>query len=137
VIPVHPALGALLRRWWLGGWARAYGRAPTISDRILLAPALRAGEPAGQLCSRRLGRWLEAALVRLDLRPRRLHDLRRTFVSLGRDHGCSEAIWARFSHPRAHDARELYADATWAAQCAEVLRLPIELRDEGTQLALL
>ncbi len=135
-VPEHPSLRAALDAWRRDGWPAEYGREPTEDDLILPArgkPGRRWGAADGsggplwaQDVYRALQRDLKAALVP----GHRVHDLRHTFASLCADAGMRENVAARWTHtPGGASARHLYALPSWAAQCAEMMLLRLDLPD--------
>ena len=78
LVPVHPPLAKLLAEWKLGGWATMIGRFPTPDD--LIIPARRG---ANRSRHHSLTKFQEDCDY-LQIRRRRQHDLRRTFISLAR-----------------------------------------------------
>ena len=80
-VPVHPTLAKVLASWKLGGWERMIGRSPRADD--LIVPS-RLG--ACRSVNHSLKRFHED-LERIGLRPRRQHDLRRSFITIARTDG--------------------------------------------------
>lgn len=126
LVPVHPALGALLDVWRHEGWPAFYARHPRPDD--LVIPS-RAGAEVARAGSKARERLL-ADLERLGYRAtgRARHALRATLVTLGTEDGAQRdvldlLVWARPSEVRAG-----YQRFGWPALCAEVARLRIELR---------
>jgi integrase len=145
LVPVHPTLAAVLAEWKLEGWARLMGRPPVDDDLILplpLQPAagrrvsgkrpeLQVGEDQRRRTHdftwKRAQRHLEA----LKLRARRVHDLRRTFVSLATAAGADDRILSWGTHGRPGDIMGAYGDADWTRLCAEWTKLQLERRRPG------
>lgn len=140
-VPVHPALAALLAEWKLSGWARTYGRAPTPDDFIVARPPNKAGAGGGERISPK-GPWVwlngKAAtktrgrrigdLERLGLRARRVHDTRRTFISLAEDDGARSKVLESITHGESEGgAYALYRTYAWETKCAEVEKLKLFL----------
>jgi integrase len=142
LMPIHPVLGAVLAEWRLSGWAALMGRAPTDDDLVLPLPLqLPAGRrvqgkrPELQVAPdarmrtkdftwRRAARHLEA----LGMRHRRVHDLRRTFLSLAEADGADTSILYWGTHGRPGDILGAYRDADWRRLCEELQRLHVERR---------
>ncbi len=129
-MPVHPALGALLAEWRLGGWARALGRIPGPDD--LVVPVTP--EPKRKGRRREVGAfrdknytWKRAQrdLVLLGFRRRRVHDLRRTGISLAREDGADKDVLRRGTHAPPREVMELYTSVEWGRLCAEVAKLKV------------
>lgn len=123
-MPVHPTLAAVLARWKLEGWARWFGRAPKPRDFIV--PNRRGAEyhRLVETC------WqgLQDDLSRLDLRRRRQHDTRRTFVSLARIDGGRPDVLETCTHAASGEQFDMYTTFDWATKCAEVAKLRVGLR---------
>jgi hypothetical protein len=68
-------------------------------------------------------------LGRIGLRPRRQHDLRRTFISLAMGDGARKDIlrWVTHTRPRS-DTVDDYTTLVWQPLCEEVAKLRITLR---------
>jgi integrase len=121
-VPVHPTLAALLEEWRTAGWERTYGRSPTAQDFIV--PTRNMTErpsPDSQ-------RSFLQDLAMLKLRPRRGHDLRRTFITLAQVDGARRDLLETLTHGPRGDIINVYTTFPWPALCAEVVKLKIELR---------
>jgi integrase len=119
-IPVHPALDALLTEWKEAGWERIYGRPPATDDLIVPTRNMTTREsPDAQ-------RALHDDLALLELRPRRGHDLRRTFITLAQIDGARKDILEAISHGPRGDIVSVYTTFPWPVLCAEVSKLKIE-----------
>jgi hypothetical protein len=122
-IPVHPALARLLADWQAAGWERTYGRPPTPTDLIV---------PTRNDTSRAKAEAQHALLqdlASLGLRPRRGHDLRRTFITLAQVDGARRDLLQTVTHGPRGDIVSVYTTFPWQALCAEVAKLQITLRD--------
>ena len=133
-MPVHPHLNSLLWLWKATGWAEEQGRQPTDEDLVMPAP-----RPNNRGRRKALGSILDKDYVwkRLDrdlktlgLRHRRVHDLRRTGISLARDNGADEFILKRGTHSPGKDIMSLYTTVAWEKLCAEVVKLSLEAREQ-------
>jgi integrase len=131
-VPVHPTLAKILAAWQIGGWARMLGQPTGGGLDDLLIPSRRGIERS---TSHGLKRFHED-LERVGLRPRRLHDLRRTFISLCRDDGASRDVLRWVTHAPPKEAFDTYTTFAWATVCAEVGKLRVELREPGEVRAL-
>lgn len=120
-VPVHPTLAAMLAEWRLSGWHEHAGRHPRLGD--LIIPTLKGGVLNSSTCLT----WLHEDLRLLDLRPRRQHDARRTFVSLGIADGARKEILRWVSHGPEGDIVDVYTTLPWATLCGEVAKLKIRL----------
>src|SRR6266568_2930268 len=71
-------------------------------------------------------------LAALDLRHRRGHDLRRTFITLAQVDGARRDILERVTHnPRSGAAIDLYTSYPWASLCEEVAKLKVSRAPRG------
>jgi integrase len=120
MVPVHPSLAAALASWKLGGWARTYGRKPEPGD--LVVPTRRGNLRPPQ----RALRYLHTDLERLGLEPRRLHDLRRSWITWARDSGAAADHVRWIAHGPSASVLDMYTSTPWAVLCAVVagLRAP-------------
>lgn len=123
-VPVHLTLARLLAEWRLSGWERAYGRKPQASD--LIFPSRRNFRPRH---STKVREQLLRDLATLGLRPRRVHDFRRTFISLLRGAGADEGHVQLITHGPRGDVMSDYTTLPWADLCRTVGLLRIEMRD--------
>ncbi len=106
-VPVHPMLAAILASWRLSGWSKMFGRVPAPDDLVIptAPPAPGGGKKTPVLQMRSKGytfkRWCGGTadinnrsracdLSVLGLPHRRVHDLRRTFISLCREDGADK-----------------------------------------------
>ena len=88
-VPVHEALAQRLADWRdRGGWEEPMGRKPGPDD--LIVPSRRGQNRSVNHMLKRFHQDLE----RLELRPRRQHDARRTFISLAIADGARKDILA-------------------------------------------
>jgi integrase len=139
LMPVHPTLAAVLAEWRLEGWARLMGRAPAEDDLVMPLPLQPASgrRVSGKRPELQVGEdqrrrthdftWKRSArhLEQLGLRHRRVHDLRRTFVSLATADGADDRILQWGTHGRPGDIMGAYGDADWTRLCAEVAKLKV------------
>lgn len=121
-VPVHPLLAKSLAEWKLWGWGERMGRKPQAED--LLFPAPTGNNLRDPVVHANLLRDLKA----LEMRPRRTHDARRTFVSLALADGARKDILRWVSHGPTGDIIDLYTTIPWEALCAEVSKLNIRPR---------
>ncbi len=128
MVPVHPALATLLSEWKLSGWAQALGRTPQ-GDDLILPVFGRVRRPDGAMRTAH-GVWAEFRddLKALGLRHRRVHDLRRTMISLARADGARSDLLEVCTHGRRGSIVDVYTEFPWEALCGEVAKLRIERR---------
>ena len=119
-IPVHPTLHTVLTEWKDAGWERIFGRPPMANDLIVPTRNMTMREsPDAQ-------KALHDDLALLELRPRRGHDLRRTFITLAQVDGARKDILEAISHGPRGDIVSVYTTFPWPVLCAEVAKLKIE-----------
>jgi len=118
-VPVHPLLAKILATWKLSGWSSVYGRKPNGDDLIVPTPTLSRRAPNSS--------WLllQRDLVSLKMRPRRGHDLRRTFITLARTDGARRDLLEAVTHGPKGSIIDLYTSWDWPALCAEVAKLKV------------
>lgn len=125
-VPVHPMLASLLASWRLGGWYEMVGRKPLEGDLVVPSAKTKKG-PAGRprTMSMVYKGWLKD-IKALELRHRRYHDLRRTFISLALADGARRDVLERITHQAlASRAIDLYTTLPWGVLCAEVAKLDL------------
>jgi integrase len=128
-IPVHPVLAQILNDWRIRGWKTTYGKSPKRGD--LIVPSTEGGYRSANYALKTFHR----DLALLGLRVRRLHDCRRTFVSLAQDGGASKEVLRAITHPSPRDAFDLYSTPSWVARCEAVLCLKIGARVDAELVA--
>ncbi len=123
VVPVHPALGKMLKEWLAHGFQQAFGRAPASGDLVVPAPR------GGHRMASQTNREFQADLARLGLRKRVHSDTRATFRSL--------VIAARpdlerfadlVTHPSPREAKDVYRrlDSLWPRMCEAVAAIDLD-----------
>jgi integrase len=119
LVPVHPALEAILRAWWESGWERFLGHAPTLDDLVI---PNQEGAPRN---TNRANRDFNRDLVKLGLRERHQYVMRHTFISRAQDDGADGSVlrWATHAPPRT--AFDGYTRAQWKRLCEEVGKLRV------------
>ena len=78
--------------------------------------------------------WLafQGDLDTLELRRRRVHDLRRTMISLSRMDGARASLLKVCTHgPGKKEMMDAYTSFPWENLCAEVARLKVQRRPVG------
>jgi len=140
-MPVHPALAGLLAEWRLSGWAAAFGRQPEAED--LVVPVLpepkrkgRVRQPGAMMDKNWALKRLRWDVRLLEARQRRVHDLRRTGISLAIEDGAEELILKRGTHAPPRHVMALYTSVQWKTLCREVAKLVLERPAPGSLIAL-
>jgi integrase len=121
-VPVHPTLAKLLAEWRLSGWPTVYGRHAQSEDLLVPTRRLQIRDKAEARNA------LQRDLKRLGLRPRRGHDLRRTFITLAQVDGARRDLLECVTHGPRGDIISIYSTFPWPALCAEVAKLNVEIR---------
>lgn len=122
-VPVHPLLAERLDTWRSEGWSSLMGRPPTLDDLILPS---RIGGERNRAVNHGLERFHED-LRRIGLRPRRLHDARRTFITLARQGEANKELLRWVTHGAATDILDVYTTPAWEARCSAVMAVELEL----------
>lgn len=126
-VPIHPTLRQVLGRWRVEGWPEFYGRTPSEDDFVL--PMYKtADRMLGRNCT--AGAWAKV-LKDLGLRHRRIHDTRRTFITLARVDGARADILRHVTHG-GRGMIDLYSALPWPLLCEAVSCL--QLRDPRTMV---
>jgi len=135
-VPVHPTLAKVLAEWLIGGWERFMGRAPKPDD--LMFPSGKPHLTHGQFRNNNIAlKQFHQHCELIGLRTRRIHDSRRSFISLARDDGAQRDVIKSLTHPfDGSDAHDSYTTFAWSRCCEEVAKLKIQLRRPGEVIAL-
>lgn len=138
-VPVHPVLASMLASWKLQGFPLYLARTPRPDDYVVPRLRTRGGKPATipHQDSRRVWVNLQADLRMLGMRKRRVHDARRTLISLARADGATKDILDWITHgPSNEDMQDLYTTFPWSTFCEQLAVLRIELRKPAAVTAL-
>ena len=135
-MPVHPTLAAMLAEWKLEGWPSLFGQAPGPDD--LVAPFPPGGKAHAGSMRKNHNTWLafQGDLDTLELRRRRVHDLRRTMISLSRMDGARGDMLKACTHGPSKAVLDLYTTFTWESLCAEVGKLKVRREPRGEVVGL-
>ena len=128
-IPVHSTLARILGAWKATGWADKYGRDPRPDDLIVPTEKHKVRKSPNTL------RDFKKDLALVGLRPRRAHDLRRTFITLAQIDGARRDILKPLTHPSERDIVGLYTTFPWPVVCGEVAKLRVALPDDTSPVA--
>ena len=129
-MPVHPTLAKILASWKLEGFERYVGRKPKPDDLIVPAKPSLADRASGVLRSRNANHMLRRFhedLEDLELRERRQHDARRTFISIARADGARPDILRWAMHGPTGDIVDNYTTLPWSTLCDEVAKVRVNL----------
>lgn len=137
--PVHPDL-ALWLDWWIDqGYELVHLRKPQPDSWLFpsFSPRRRtiqtrktAADPTEVQCSHGevYKRWQRHHLPELGLRHRRMHDMRRTLLSVIRSAGAAAEIARSFTHSVIADkVLDAYTTFEWASLCEAMLKLSWDL----------
>lgn len=123
-VPVHPRLGEVLARWKRSEELHALlGREPAEDDLIIPTADKRRSDQ--HRTHHAVYQGLQEDLRRLGLRARRVHDFRRTFISLCRDDGARGEVLRWVTHGRSASMTDVYSSLAWPTLCVEVERLKL------------
>ena len=131
-IPVHPTLAAVLAEWRLAGWKHHQVQRPAAMPRgeEFVVPS----ETGTRRAATNVYRQLKADCVALEIRPRRVHGSRHTFISLAMDDGARADIIKKLTHPSPSSAFDVYRSEGWPTFCAEVVKLRVVRRLDALPL---
>lgn len=134
LMPVHQLLARVLAEYRVGGWEADQGRAPRDEDlivphRLSRGKGHRIGGP--EVFRRSVWKNLNTIdLPALGLRSRRVHDTRRTMISLARAKNANMDILKRCTHGASRKGiMDVYSELPWELFCAQVSCIEIERRD--------
>ena len=126
-MPVHPTLAAMLAEWKMEGWPAIFGHAPGPDD--LVVPVPPGAKAVAGTMRKAHNTWLafQGDLDGLELRRRRVHDLRRTLISLARMDGARASILKVCTHGASKQAMmDAYTTFPWKTLCVEVGKLTVK-----------
>ncbi len=118
-IPVVPLLAETLKHWKRHGFVRLVKRLPQADDPIV---PNRQGKRRNRHTVRE--QFLDD-LKLLGMRPRRVHDTRRTFISMCLEDGAVRDVVLRITHSGNRDILDVYTTISWASMCAEMRKLRV------------
>lgn len=124
MVPVHPVLASILAQWKLGGFAQAYGRAPTADDRIIPDARNMQALTVGVVSKR-----ARKDCAAIGLPNKGVHGLRRHFITYARAGGARHDVLERVTHNAKGTILDTYTDAEglWPALCEAVQCLRVTL----------
>jgi integrase len=129
-VPAHPVLSAILEDWIDRGWRETYGRDPGPTD--YLVPSERLSPLTGAA----VRQDIYAALERLGMRRRIVHDFCRTFCMLLRAAGAPRDLVKFLRHPRPTEVHDRYLLWPYPTLCAAVSAVDLKLSASSPQLEL-
>jgi integrase len=130
-VPVHPVLASVLATWKLEGFELYLGRKPKPDDYIVPRLRTKGPNPIAFQGAKTVWRHLQEDLALLGHRPRRLHDSRRTLITLARADGARPDLLHFITHGPSASMMDLYSSPPWATLCEQISCLRISLRDRA------
>jgi integrase len=129
-VPVHPTLAKMLAEWKLHGWQELMGRAPKPDD--LIIPPVPWRKQKSNVCRPPQNglKAFHADCELLDIRKRRNHDTRRTFISLARAAGARLDMLRWITHGPSGDIMDTYTTVPWTTLCEQVVPIRIQQRED-------
>lgn len=127
-MPIHPVLASVLAAWKLSGWPALMGRSPGPGDLVAPLPVTARRKAEAMRTKGLTLRRLLRELRRRGWRSRRVHDLRRTGISLAISDGATEGILKWGTHAPPRHVMGLYTSIEWARLCAEVDRIRLRTK---------
>ncbi len=121
LVPVHPALAAVLDAWKAAGWGEYMGQSPKADD--LVVPNKDGKVRNTNRQNRDLGRDCR----RIGLEHRHQHAMRHTFITLVQDDGADGQVIRWITHAPPRTAFDNYTRAQWNRLCEELSKLRIDL----------
>jgi len=122
--PVHRELACILRRWWLSGWAKRFGRHPRLDD--FICPNVGKGMKAlTQSIVTKRPRKYDCPAVGIPNKGN--HGFRRWLVTYGRKDGARKDMLERATHNACGEIIDVYTDpdGIWPAVCEAVACLKV------------
>lgn len=121
-VPMHPELQGILGPFQKI-WAAIYDKRPERED--WLVPSKAKGPWSLRIRRHeRIYKDFRRDLKTIGLRKRRLHDLRRSFISFCLEDGVNPSILKRFTHlPNQTNMLDVYSSFSWVRVCYEILKL--------------
>jgi integrase len=130
VVPVHAQLRAWLTWWLREGFELVHCRKPTPDDYLFPTCSLRRKNRGETICSHGevYKRWARHHLPAVQLRHRRLHDARRTFISIARSSRVDKSLVRAITHRATADTvLDAYTTFEWEATCQELSKVDFRL----------
>ncbi len=128
-MPAHPVLADILRAWLTTGFREMFGRDPQPDDFVVPRPPQCRSKFGPSRDKNYVRKQLLKDLDALDLRLRRTHDLRRSFISHAQQDGAQRDKLIRLTHPSEKKATAFagYTEFSWIEFCIEVAKLNVAI----------
>lgn len=133
VVPVHRELARLLEAWARTGFELLTCRKPTPDDFIV--PLVTSRAKTAHHTRSTLYKAFRAACVVTKVRPRSLHAMRHTFITLARRGGAQKDRIEKITHNAKGDIVDRYTHWDWEPLCEAVEKLRVDV-DSHQQLQL-
>ena len=136
-MPVHPVLRTVLQQWLREGFPTMFGREAKPDDYIVPRPPESESRFGDARDKNFVRKQLQKDLNTTELRHRRIHDMRRSFITHAQQDGASPDILARLTHPSGRKASSFagYTTFSWENSCAEVAKLQVKVLEIDTEVA--
>lgn len=118
-VPVHPELAAILKAWGETGFARLMGRKPEDDDFIVPLPRTARHGDSHHTASTYYKAFVRACAA-AKVRPRSLHSMRHTMITLARRGGARKDVLEKVTHNAKGDIVDRYTHLDWAPLCEAV-----------------
>ncbi|HKY41357.1 MAG TPA: tyrosine-type recombinase/integrase [Polyangiaceae bacterium] len=115
VVPVHPALAALLERWWAHGFELQFCRKPTPEDFIVPTAGLLPHSRSSAY------RAFRRALARAKVANQSLHATRHTFITVCRAGTNRHDLVERITHNAKGTVLDQYTHTEWESLCEVIM----------------
>lgn len=126
VVPVHPVLRTWLDWWLAEGYEAEHRVRPNPDDLLFPTASLRRQNRGEAMMSHGevYKRWQRYHLPAAGLRHRRLHDARRTLITVARGSGADREVTRALTHRVTGDrVLDSYTSWEWQALCAAIARI--------------
>jgi integrase len=124
-VPVTPQLAAILADWKLRGWPALFGRKPEPDDLIVPARVVTKDGLLKNRSSSHMLKKFHKDCRRTEMRERRQHDSRRTWLSTVLAAGANETHAKWIAHGPPPTVMGAYMSMPWATLCTVVAGLKL------------
>src|SRR5690606_29304170 len=121
-VPVHPELARILAAWKLEHYPLIHGVRPGPDDLLVRNSYGRMYTRSGVI------QMLHKDLEAIGLRRRRVHDFRRTLITLARADGARPDLLKFVTHGASTSMIDVYTTPTWASLCEQIACLQVAVR---------
>jgi integrase len=128
VVPVHPELVRILNAWATEGFELVVGRKPTPEDPIV--PIVSSRSAVGHYSRSTYYKAFIRTAELAGVRPRSIHSLRHTMITLARRGGARKDVLEKVTHNARGDIVDRYTHLDWLPLCEAVLCLKLVMHPE-------